>query len=448
MNTYQQAGFQVPQVYLPKPEIDLTKWAVIACDQYTSEPEYWEQVKQIVGSNPSTFHLTLPEIYLGTAEEKRRTQSIQETMRAYLQSGLLAPFQGLFYVERRVAEKTRRGLLLCLDLEQYEYKSGSQSLIRPTEGTIIERLRPRMRVREKAALELSHILVLIDDPGRTVIEPLAEMARQPAEQLVKRYDFDLMQDSGHLTGYQVVAPELEANVVKALEALAEPGAFRRKYGLGADASVLLYAVGDGNHSLAAAKILWEQIKPQAGMSHPARYALVEVENVHDEGLEFEPIHRVLFTQQEDILAAMQSFYSAGFEFSPTGDIAQMIAAVEGWEEEAQVFGLIFHDLTGIVKIENPPSSLAVGTVQSFLDDCLKGGCAEKIDYVHGAEVVSRLGGLEGNAGFYLPGIDKNDLFRTVILDGALPRKTFSMGEARGKRFYMESRVIAINSQSV
>lgn len=441
MKTYENIGIQVPQVFLPKAGIDLTKWAVVACDQYTSEPEYWEQVKQIVGSNPSTLNLTLPEIYLGTSEEEERTQRIQETMQTYLQSGVLTPFEGLIYVERQVDHKTRKGLMLCLDLEQYDFHKGSKSLIRPTEGTIVERLWPRIRIREKAIVELTHILVLIDDPGRTVIEPLAKQAHQPGEKMVKRYDFDLMMDSGHLTGYQVVAPDLEMNVAHALEALANPETFRQKYHLGPQESVLLYAIGDGNHSLATAKTIWEKLKPQVGMDHPARYALVEIENVHDEGLEFEPIHRVLFNLKQDALSALKNSFGANLEFSPCGDTAQMISAVENWRGDEQVFGLIDSQQVGIVKIKNAHSNLAVGTLQSFLDIFLKEGGAEKIDYVHGAEVVNRLGKQAGNVGFYLPGIDKNDLFKTVILDGALPRKTFSMGEAKEKRFYMESRKI-------
>jgi hypothetical protein len=441
MKNYEHIAIQSPQIFLPKPGIDLTKWAVVACDQYTSEPEYWDQVKQIVGSSPSTFNLILPEIYLGTLEEDERTQRIQETMRAYLQSGVLTPFDGMVYLERQVGGKTRRGLMLCLDLEQYDFNKGSKSLIRPTEGTIVERLWPRIRIREKAIVELTHILVLIDDPERTVIEPLAKLAGQPGDQMVKRYDLDLMMDSGHLVGYQVVAPRLEANVVRALAALADPETFRRKYGLGAEENVLLYAIGDGNHSLATAKTIWERLKPQVGMDHLARYALVEIENVHDGGLEFEPIHRVLFNLKQEILPAMRSFFGDNFEFVPSGDTSQMIAALEDWRGEEQVFGLIDSGTAGMVKIRHAHSNLAVGTLQSFLDAFLKAGGAEKIDYVHGADVVGRLGKQAGNAGFYLPGIHKNDLFKTVILDGALPRKTFSMGEAREKRFYMESRKI-------
>jgi hypothetical protein len=345
-------------------------------------------------------------------------------------------------VERQVANKSRKGLLLCLDLEQYDFHKGSQSLIRATEGTIIERLPPRMRIREKATLELPHILVLIDDPDRTVIEPLAELAMRLSDGLRRRYSFDLMMGGGHLTGYQVVDPQVEAGVIQALNALADAETLKAKYSLEGDQRGFLFAMGDGNHSLATAKSIWEQMKPQVGMDHPARYALVEIENVHDEGLAFEPIHRVLFNLKADILKAMEAYFGSDFSFAPASDISRMMSEVEDHCGSKQVFGLISGSLCGVVEIQNPTSNLAVGTLQAFLDAFLKDGCADKIDYVHGEEVVSRLGSQEGHAGFYLPCMDKNDLFKTVILDGALPRKTFSMGEAREKRYYMESRKIA------
>lgn len=440
MRTYETIGIRIPQVYLPKEGIDLTKWAVVACDQFTSEPEYWEQVKKIVGDSPSTFHLVLPEIYLGTPEEQERTQQINIHMREYLENGVLKPFEGLFYVERIVGGKSRKGLLLCLDLEQYDFHKGSQSLIRATEGTIIDRLPPRIRIREKASLELPHIMVLIDDPDRTVIEPVGRLANRDGSGLVRRYDFDLMMEGGHLAGYQVLDPQVESNVVQALEALVDPKAFRRKYEVGDEQKPFLFAMGDGNHSLATAKSIWEQIKPQVGMDHPARYALVEIENIHDQGLEFEAIHRVLFEVKGDLLPALRNFYGADFSYTPIQDINEIMRKVDEGGN-AQSFGLVSSGGSGFVEIRNPSSNLAVGTLQAFLDSFLKEGNAEKIDYVHGGEVVARLGCMAGNAGFYLPAMHKNELFKTVILDGALPRKTFSMGEAREKRYYMESRKI-------
>lgn len=437
MKNIKDIGIQVPQVQLPGPGIDLRKWAVIACDQFTSEPEYWQDVERLVGEAPSTLNLTFPEVYLEQEGSEARIQNIQKHMREYLDAGVLQPHEGMIYVERIADGRLRKGLVLALDLEAYDYSKGSSSLIRATEGTIVERLPPRMKIREGAALELPHILVLIDDPQRTVIEPLAA-ARSGLEKL---YDFELMLGSGHLTGFAVDG-EHERQVIEALRRLADPQAFAAKYGVDGDAPVLLFAMGDGNHSLATAKAIWEKIKPEAGMDHPARYALVEIENVHDTGLEFEPIHRVLFDLKQDLLTAMHEIYGNKLSFHPVDTAEEMVRRVDAARGPAQAIGLIgARRGFGVLEITDPSSNLPVGTLQAFLDPFLKAGGAAKIDYVHGKDVVVRLGSQPGNAGFYLPGMSKSDLFKTVILDGALPRKTFSMGEAREKRFYMEARKI-------
>ena len=438
MKIISDIGIQIPQVYLPKRGTDLKKWAVIACDQFTSEPEYWNEVEQTVGDAPSTLNLTFPEVYLEKSGGEERIQNIQTTMKKYLDAGVFEARDGFIYVERSAAGKTRKGIVLALDLERYDYNKGSSSLIRATEGTIVDRLPPRMKIREGAALEFPHILVLIDDPNRTVIEPLMA-AKSKLENI---YDFDLMLDSGHLAGY-AVSGVFENQVVEALRGLAQPETFAAKYGIGADQPVLLFAMGDGNHSLATAKAIWEKIKSQVGMDHPARYALVEIENVHDEGLEFEPIHRVLFGLKQDMYAALESAFGANYSYTPVASAEEMVKAVDNASGEKQAIGLVGGGKQfGVVEIANPSSNLPVGTIQAFLDPFVKNGGAEKIDYVHGEDVTVRLGLQPGNAGIYLPGMSKSDLFKTVILDGALPRKTFSMGEAREKRFYMEARKIA------
>lgn len=438
MKNYPSVGIQVPDILLPKADIELNKWAVIACDQFTSEPDYWKQVEEHVGSSPSTYNLILPEVMLGTPEETARIQSTQKAMREYLSAGLLQIHSGMILVERSVAGKTRHGLMLALDLEQYDFNKGSQSLIRATEGTILDRLPPRIRIREGASIELPHILVLIDDPDRTVIEPLVNQSSS----LPKLYDFELMLGSGHLKGWSVKDSTLEAKIIQGLEKLADADAFHKRYQVGSDKGVLLFAMGDGNHSLATAKSIWEKIKPQVGMDHPARYALVEIENVHDEGLEFEPIHRVIFDVKEDLLSAMQKFFTNEIRFSTCPDANAMTKAVQHQSGKEQVIGLVSKEGYATIAFTNPPLALAVGSLQSFLDGWIKDGGAAKIDYVHGKDAVIKLGSQEGNLGFYLPGMAKSDLFRTVILDGALPRKTFSMGEAEEKRFYMECRKIA------
>jgi len=439
MKIHNDLGVGIPEILLPKEGVDLSKWATIACDQFTSEPEYWQQVTEIVGDAPSSLRLVFPEIQLEAPGKAQRIRSIQQTMHQYLHGGLLQSREGMLYVERRVGGKLRRGLLLCLDLERYDYSRGSSSLIRATEGTIVERLPPRMAIREGAALELPHILVLIDDPGGTVIEPIEAVVSG----MKPLYDFELMLGSGHLTGYGLEAVGQDS-AIAALRKLANPEIFRQKYALTDNASVLLFAMGDGNHSLATAKAVWEKMKGQVGLQHPARFALVEIENVHDDGLDFAPIHRVLFGLKADPLNAMRINFPDGVNWTMLESYDALIQAVDSASGSEQTIGLVQGQgghKYGLIRIAKPTSNLPVGTLQAFLDDFIKQGGAERIDYVHGNDVVERLGALPGNAGFYLPRMGKSSLFKTVILDGALPRKTFSMGEAREKRFYMEARKI-------
>jgi hypothetical protein len=437
MKNYPHIAVQVPQILLPKPGTDLTKWAVIACDQFTSEPEYWGQVEQIVGDAPSTYNLVLPEVFLGTPQETQRIQATRQAMQNYLNENLLETQDGFLLVERTIGEKTRRGLMLALDLEKYDFTPGSQSLIRATEGTILERLPPRIKIRQGAPLELPHILVLIDDPHCTVIEPLLEKRRS----LQPLYDFELMLGSGHLAGSLVGQPDLQAQVIGALERLADPHEFSSRYGVSAASGVILFAMGDGNHSLATAKAIWDKMRSQAGPDHPARYALVEIENVHDDGLSFEPIHRVLFDVKEDVQAAMQRHFGSAVGFKACANQAEMIRQVSLQSGAQQTVGIITAGGCGLAIFSQPTSNLPVGTLQPFLDSWLKQGHASKIDYIHGDDIVYKLGAQPGNLAFYLPAMPKKDLFKTVILDGVLPRKTFSMGEAREKRFYMEARRI-------
>jgi hypothetical protein len=432
------SGVQIPTVLLPKSEIDLQKWSVIACDQFTSEPEYWAEVARIVGDAPSTFHITLPEVYLETPEEEARVRSINDTMREYLSRDLFDEFRGVVLVERTAGGKTRHGLMLALDLERYDYTKGSTSLIRATEGTILERIPPRVRIRSGAPLELPHILVLIDDPEGTVIEPLvAQQAR-----LGTLYDFDLMLGSGHLRGF-AVDPASQDRLMAALARLGDPEVFAQKYGLSQDTAPLVFAMGDGNHSLATAKAIWEKIKGDVGMDHPARYALVEVENIHDSGLEFEPIFRVLFDVREDLPGALDHAYPDRFRLLPVATADMMVSLVDAHAQRADehAIGVLAPHGCHVLYVSAPPSNLPVGTLQTFLDAWGKAGGYAKIDYVHGLDVTERLGTQGGNLGFYLPAIDKSSFFKTVIVDGALPRKTFSMGEAREKRFYLEARRI-------
>ncbi len=437
MKTFSDIGVQIPQVYIPKQNIDLRKWSVIACDQFTSEPEYWHEVEKIVGDSVSTLHLILPEVYLENEDKDERVKQIHSTMKKYVEDDLFQLHEGLIYVERTIRGKIRKGIMLCLDLEQYDFKENATGLIHPTEGTVLDRLPPRVKVREGALLELPHILVLIDDPNHTVIESVSKAKAG----LKKLYDFELMLGSGHLAGY-AVKEELENQVIESLRNLAKHEDFIKKYDLNQDTPVLLFAMGDGNHSMAAAKEYWEQIKSQVGMNHPARYALVEIVNVHDEGLEFEPIHRILFNLQRDLLVELKNYFGENFGYSTASSYEEMTQRVDSSEGQKQVVGLVRGgNQFGVIEVANPKSNLAVGTIQSFLDVFMENNGAEKIDYVHGEDVLKKIASQNEHAAFYLAGMHKSDLFKTVIVDGVLPRKAFSMGEAKEKRFYLEARKI-------
>lgn len=434
MKNFPDIGLQIPQIYLPKPGTDLAKWAVIACDQYTSQPDYWQKVESTVGDVPSALKLILPEIFLERQDVPERIANVQATMSRYLDQGTLIPNEGMIYIERTVGGRTRRGIMAALDLERYDYTVGSTSLIRATEGTIVDRLPPRIRIREHAPLELPHILVLIDDADNSVIGPVNDHKAD----MEKVYDFDLMMDSGHLTGYRINQPVLEEKIVSTLRALAHPKVQSAKYDVAPGAPPLLFAMGDGNHSLATAKAIWEKVKLKVGMDHPSRYALVEIENVHDTALSFEPIHRVLFGLKQDLLALIGD----DVQFTQVRSAEAMIRQVDEQIAGRQCAGLVNGaNGFGVLEITRPTSNLTVGTLQPVLDRFLSQGGVEKMDYVHGAETMLRLGSQPGNMGLYFPGMKKTDLFKTVILDGTLPRKTFSMGEAHEKRFYMEARKI-------
>ncbi|NLW59491.1 MAG: DUF1015 domain-containing protein [Firmicutes bacterium] len=428
-------GIQIPAVLVPAAHVDPAKWAVIACDQYTSDPEYWAEVRRRIGNSPSTLDLILPEVYLEDPEVESKIQRINERMRAFLAEKILVPLApGLILLDRRTAYvPSRKGLLLAVDLEKYDYKKGTKSLIRPTEETIADRLPPRIKIREGGILEVPHIMLLLDDPERTVIEPLFRYAPD----LPRLYDFDLMMNGGHLTGYHVTDPELLNQTFKALARLTDPEVTAAKYGAGE--APLLFAVGDGNHSLATAKAIWEKLKQQTANpdtlhNHPARYCLVEVVNLYDEGLIFHPIHRLLFNVDPDhFFRELQSHLRCRIITTEHHEAPS--------DPNAQYFHFFTATATGTVIFDHSGSVLTVGTLQPFLDAYLDRHPESRIDYIHGAETVTTLGRQPGNLGLILPPLNKHDLFKTVIRDGALPRKTFSMGEADEKRFYFEARII-------
>ena len=448
-------GVGVPEILLPAKGVDLPTWSVVACDQYTSQREYWAKVEEIVGNLPSTLRLILPEAYLGMDDAQKRIACINETMGRYLQKNILVPQKpGFVYVERTTARnRPRKGLIISVDLEKYSYEPGADALIRATEGTVLERIPPRVKIREGAPLELPHIMLLIDDDEKSVIEPLADNL----DKYEKLYDFDLMMGGGHIKGYKIEDDETLSCICRALEKLADTDIFSSKYRLGpangdSGKGVMLFAVGDGNHSLASAKAHWENVKKtlpsRNSGTHPARFALVEVVNVHDGGLDFEPIHRVVFNVDSHVLIEeMVKYYDSLRVFHKTFQARESLKKeLIGLDAQKHAHGMHVIAYTscegyGFICVENPRHNLAAGTLQSFLDNLEKKNPHIKIDYIHGEDIVEALGRKEGNVGFFLPAMDKRDLFRTVILEGVLPKKTFSMGKAEEKRFYLECRRI-------
>jgi hypothetical protein len=431
------AAFRLPRLVVPRPGIDLRKWAVVACDQYTAEPEYWQRLQDEIGDAPSTLHLILPEAYLGAADVGQRIKRIQHTMRRYLADGLLVEHHGAVLVERRTGAHTRRGLMLELDLEHYDFSASSTSLIRPTEGTIVERLAPRIEVRRDAELELPHVLVLIDDPQHSVIEPIAA-ARAG---LTPLYDTELIAGGGHLSGFALAAAQSD-QVQRALQALIEPRAFAARHGVPPDTAAMLFAVGDGNHSLATAKAIWQQTREALGPTHPSRHALVEVVNIHDPALVFEPIHRLLFGVRADVHAALAERFGAQLRLAEVADAAAMRQRVGAAAAPVQAFGIVGPGARfAVAELRDAPEPLPVGTLQAFVDAFIARGGASQVDYVHGDDVLQRLGQQPGHVGLHLATVPKSELLHRVLLDGPLPRKTFSMGEAHDKRFYFEARRI-------
>lgn len=415
--------FKRGNILLPK-NADMTKWSVVACDQYTSEPEYWADVEKIVGENPSTLKLTLPEIYLEEENIQERINNINENMKELMDENFFNEYKdSMIYLQRTQKDgKIREGLMGIVDLEGYNYEIGSQTPIRATEKTVIERIPPRVKIRENATLELPHIMILIDDDKKDIIESLKTKVNE--NDVV--YDFDLMKDGGHIKGY-LLNNETMNEIDKKLELLADEDLFEKKYNV-KNKGVLLFAMGDGNHSLATAKACYENLKKTMSeeeyLNNPARYALVELVNLHSDALEFEAINRVVFdTNPENLIKKLKEYY------------------IINKERNGEKFEIITKDIDEIWYIENPKSNISVGSIQIFLDEYLKEN-AGKIDYIHGEEVTKELTRKnDNNVGFIFDAMPKSELFKTVILDGSLPRKTFSMGHSYDKRYYLEARKI-------
>ncbi len=424
--------FAPSEILLPKEGIDLQKWAALACDQFTSQPEYWQEAEDFVGDAPSMLKLMLPEVYLEKPDTESRIDAIYEEMDKALEETLLQKINGYIYVERTMENGAiRQGLVGCVDLEAYSYEKGAQCNIRPSENTVIERIPPRLAVRRKASIESPHILMLIDDVKASVIEPFAAKK----EALKKVYDVDLMLEGGLLQGWAIEAQADYDAIDAALEALLDKDDFYGRYeGVQSVCKPFSMAVGDGNHSLASAKALWEEIKPTLSKeeqeSHPARFCLLELENIQSPAIEVESIHRVIFNETEENIKAAAKAYAE----------KNALEVVDG-EAEGQTFVVVGKGARKTFTVKNPVHPLPAGSFEAFYAEFAKNHPGAEVDYVHGEDAVQELVDKKNATGVLLPEFNKSDLFRGVALGGVLPKKTFSMGHAREKRYYMECRKI-------
>ena len=417
--SFDRIGIRPARILLPAAGVRPETWACIACDQYTSEPEYWQKAFAAAGDAPSAIRLILPEYDLKNSDTL--IPRIHSTMADYLEQGVLAPAvdPGFILCERTIASGTRLGLVCAVDLEQYSFEKGSLPLVRPTEQTITDRLPPRLKIRRGAPVELTHIMILIDDPDRTVLEPL----QAAKASLRKVYDFDLMMGGGHLAGWALETSGQLEQVDRSLNALMDTKG----------SHPLLLAVGDGNHSLATAKAYWNEIRenlaPGERETHPARFALCEIVNIHDNALLFEPIHRIITgTRRKELMDDWRHYAAArGMSLQAAGK-GHRFTVISGSEEETAV-------------VLSPEGAIPCETIQKYLDDFLSRHPEAEIDYIHGEDSLRALAGKPDTVGFLLPEIDKHSFFADVERLGVLPRKTFSMGEADEKRFYMEAKKI-------
>ena len=440
MKTLENMGVKIPQILLPE-NIDTESWSVVACDQYTQDRDYWAQVEKNAAGKASTLNIILPEVYLNDSDKKERIQKIRENMKNYLSSGVFKAEEAeMVYLERKTAYgRVRKGLVTAIDLEAYEWKPFSNALIRATEATIVSRIPPRMEIRKGAPLESPHIMLLVSDEKKALVEGTGERVKggKPL------YQGKLMMNSGSISGW-AVKEEADIEYVRStLEGLFEKNK-------AADGSSFLFAVGDGNHSLATAKAVWDEYKKEhsevqdlsskASLECPVRYALVEIVNIYDEGLTFEPIHRVLFNMKnEELIQKLCEKF--GGKVSEIQSEEELASAVKNSKAD---FGFAYLDKNGKEKyilLSTSKKELAVSFLQPALDQALTDAKAdsEAIDYIHGEKEVFRLGKKEATMGILLPPVDKDSFFATISSNGPLPRKSFSMGEADEKRFYLECR---------
>lgn len=417
----QELCFKEADILIPNVEnTDMKKWSVIACDQYTSDLAYWNSIHEFVGGEMSTLNMIFPEVYLETEDEEKKAERIKNinTAMSEYSKKLKCYSDSVFYIERTLKNGSiRHGFVGMIDLEEYDYKKDSKSKIRATEETVVDRLPPRIKIRQNAVLELPHVMLLYNDENNSIVDDI----KHNIDKLKKVYDFELMKNSGSIKSYRLDEKNIVAlkNKLANLEDSSKSG--------------LLFAVGDGNHSLAAAKEYYENIKRQCkneSINHPARYALVEIVNIYDESLNFEPIYRVLFDiEPEKVIESLQKEYDISFD-EPNNKNSKTY----------HKFDVYYNTQFRSIFINNPKYYLPVKDLQEFLDNYLKSNKA-KIDYIHGKDETIDISKKDGNIGFIFETMSKSDLFETIECDGVLPRKTFSMGEAYDKRFYIECKII-------
>lgn len=436
MKNFEKFGIKIPGILLPRDK-KLDSWSVIACDQYTQDFEYWKKVSEAAGENPSTLNLILPEVYLGSPDRKERLEKIRASMKSYVENGVFDDeTEEFIYVERTSAYgRTRKGLVCAIDLDSYEWKPFSKNLIRATEATIVDRIPPRKEIRKNAPLELPHIMLLVNDPDHCLVEKAGEIAKKaPAV-----YDGDLMLKAGHIAGWALKTEEQLNCVFSSLEKIFEKNT-------APDGSTFMFAVGDGNHSLATAKAVWDEyrqeLKAQGKTEEEialsnARYALVEIVNIYDEGLTFEPIHRVLFNAypQKLISWIAQKLDGKIIEEDNRGALEVNV------KNSKADFGFAYNVDGNLrfTRVATQITDLAVSRLQPVIDEFIEKYSDVEIDYIHGTEEVFRLASKDNAVSVLLPPIAKDSFFDTISSRGPLPRKSFSMGEADEKRFYLECR---------
>lgn len=423
----QNTGVGIPELLLPSLNINMKKWAVIACDQFTSQPDYWMQVERTVGNAPSILHMILPEVYLNYEGLTDNINNINRVMHDYIEKGVLEQLpRGIMLVERVMEGTVRKGLIMTVDLESYDYNAQSKPLIRATEKTLLERIPPRVTIRQEAPLETSHVLAMMDDPRDSVIGPVYKLK----DELEKLYDFDLMMNGGRIRGYFVEKQETLDEVMAAMSKLPVRDGMR-------------FCIGDGNHSLAAAKTVWdlakESLSEEERENHPLRYAMAEFVNIHDEGIDFMPIHRVLFKVSP--ISVLEFIVE---RLNKRGAKAKlMFGRWRGGSEalKGNELPFLYREGAGKIVLENKSHPLLLEDVQDILDDYMAANPNSTIDYIHGQDVFEDLAKKYDNLGLYFSPIPKEKFFDTVIDCGVLPKKCFSMGEAEQKRYYIECRLL-------